>query len=102
MMADRVIGALMLIMSVTTSETPLSTLDHTHVVTWAFASMDLCEAVLKGVPLSDAEQEVEQTHKLRVLRACIKPNDQFWYTWGDGKAVSGRDAVVEAGPFRGR
>lgn len=76
-MPDPAIGALMLIISVMTSASPASDLDDTHVMTYPYATMEACKKDLAETPLSDIELKTERSHAIRVLRACVRPGDQF-------------------------
>ncbi len=102
-MADPAVGALMLIISVMTSATPANDLDDTHVMTTAYPTMQACKSALSASSLSDAELQVEREHAIRVLRACVRPGDEFWYTWSDGHIVSDDPSMtVESGSYRKR
>jgi hypothetical protein len=101
-MAGVTIAALMIIIRVSTSQTPASAGDDTMVLVSPYPSMDACANEWREVPLSDSEKEIELKYKLRVIRSCM-PMDgarQYWYAWTRG-SVSG-DSVVETGPYRGR
>lgn len=101
-MPDQVVGALMLIISVTTAGTPAVDPDDTHVMTFPYSTMAACRTGLAEMPLSDTELQTERTHAIRTLRACVEPGDQFWYTWTNGHMVAGPDVVVETGSFTRR
>lgn len=101
-MADGSLAALLIIISVTTSQTPKDVLDDTKVVVKPYPSMDSCARSLKKIPLSDIEKETEIKYKIRVIRSCMPVNGTgfYDYSWGDGRVVG--DSLVETGPYRGK
>jgi hypothetical protein len=64
--------------------------------------MDACKRDLAEAPLSDTELETERKHGIRLIRSCIKPGDEFWYTWPSRQTIGSAGVVVETGPVTGR